>query len=118
MKDDKLVENDVTFTIELGNPVVTNGDFVLASTLTEEHEEVTIGIADAIAFDPDGAPQVVIHWKSDVDLAPETLEHYRAQLRTCLDATGAERGLIVALISRNWYLGDVDRSAGANGSIP
>ena len=49
MKDDKPVENDVTFTIELGNPVVTNGDFVLASTLTEEHEEVTIGIADAIA---------------------------------------------------------------------
>ena len=53
LKVDKLVENDVTFTIELGNPVVTNGDFVLASTLTEEHEqEVTIGIADAIAFAP------------------------------------------------------------------
>ena len=53
LKVDKLVENDVTFTIELGNPVVTNGDFVFASTLTEEHEqEVTIGIADAIAFAP------------------------------------------------------------------
>ena len=41
---------------------------IYASTLTEEHEEVTTGIADAIAFGPDGAPQVVIDWKSDVDL--------------------------------------------------
>ena len=40
LKDAKLVENDVTFTIELGNLFVTNGDFVLASTLTEEHEIV------------------------------------------------------------------------------
>ena len=42
---------------------------------------------------------MVIDWKSDVDLAPETLEHYRAQVRAYLDATGAERGLIVALTS-------------------
>ena len=81
---------DVTFTIEPGSPVVTKGDFVLASTLTEEHEEVTIGIADAIAFGADGAPQVVIDWKSDVDLASETLEHYSAQLRAYLDATLSE----------------------------
>ena len=72
---------------------------VYASTLIEAHEEVTSGIADAIAFGPDGAPQVVIDWKSDVDLAPETLEHYRAQVRAYLDATGAERGLIVAVTS-------------------
>ena len=72
---------------------------VYASTLIEAHEEVTSGIADAIAFGPDGAPQVVIDWKSDVDLAPDTLEHYRAQVRAYLDATGAERGLIVALTS-------------------
>ena len=85
--------------IEPGSPVVTKGDFVPASTLTEEHEEVTIGIADAIAFGPDGAPQVVIDWKSDVDLAAETLENYSAQLRAYLGATGAERSLIVALIS-------------------
>ena len=70
-----------------------------ASTQTEGHEEVTTGIADAIAFGPDGAPQVVIDWKSDVNLAPETLEHYRAQIRAYLDATGAERGLIVAVTS-------------------
>ena len=72
---------------------------LFASTLIEAHEEVTTGIADAIAFGPDGAPQVVIDWKSDVDLAPETLEHYRAQIRAYLDATGAERGLVVAMTS-------------------
>ena len=70
-----------------------------ASTLTEAHEEVTTGIADAIAFGPDGGPQVVVDWKSDVVLSPETLEHYRSQVRAYLDATGAERGLIVAMTS-------------------
>ena len=48
---------------------------------------------------PDGAPEVVIDWKSDVDPAPETVEHYRAQLRTYLEMTGADRGLIVSLTS-------------------
>ena len=33
---------------------------VYASTSTDTHEEVTAGIADAISFDSDGAPQVVI----------------------------------------------------------
>ena len=70
-----------------------------ASTMTEAHEEVTTGIADAIAFGPDGAPQVVIDWKSDVDLAPEAIQHYRAQMRAYLDATDAERGLVVAATS-------------------
>ena len=36
---------------------------VYASTLTDTHEEATAGIVDAIAFDSDGAPQVVIDWK-------------------------------------------------------
>ena len=70
-----------------------------ASTETEEREDVTAGIADAIGLGPDGAPQVVIDWKSDVDLAPDTIQHYRAQMRAYLDATGAERGLIVAVTS-------------------
>ena len=70
---------------------------VYASTETDTHEEATAGIVDAIAFDADGAPQVVIDWKSDVDPSPETLEHYRAQVRAYLDMTGAERGLIVAV---------------------
>ena len=72
---------------------------VYASTLTEEHEKATAGIADAIAFGADGAPQVIVDWKSDVAPAPETLEHYRAQVRAYLDMTQAERGLIVLVTS-------------------
>ena len=70
-----------------------------ASTLTEAGEEVTAGIADAIGFASDGTPQVVIDWKSDVDPTPETLEHYRAQIRAYLDMTGAERGFAVFVTS-------------------
>ena len=72
---------------------------VYGSTETDTHEEATAGIVDAIAFDAEGAPLVVIDWKSDVDPSPETLEHYRAQVRAYLDMTGAERGLIVAVTS-------------------
>ncbi len=72
---------------------------VYASTLTDEQEEATAGIADAIAFGDDGAPQVIVDWKSDVDPEPETLEHYCAQVRAYQDMTGTERGLIVLATS-------------------
>ena len=72
---------------------------VYGSIATDTYEEATAGIVDAIAFGPDGTPDVVIDWKSDVDPSPETLEHYRAQVRAYLDMTGAERGLIVAVTS-------------------
>ena len=72
---------------------------VYASTLTDTHEEATTGIADAIAFDSDGAPQAVIDWKSDVDPPPETLDHYCSQVRAYLDMTTIERGLVVVLTS-------------------
>jgi len=42
---------------------------------------------------------VVVDWKSDVDPAPEMLEHYRSQVRAYLDMTGAERGMIVFMTS-------------------
>ena len=72
---------------------------VYGSAETGSLEEATAGIVDAIAFDADGAPKVVIDWKSDVDPSPESLAHFRAQLLAYLDITGAERGLIVAVTS-------------------
>ena len=72
---------------------------VYRSAMTDDCEEAAFGIVDAIAFDANGAPEVVIDWKSDVDPAPETLEHYRAQVGAYLDLTGANRGLIVSLTS-------------------
>src|SRR3546814_12465378 len=68
---------------------------VYASAMTDAAEEVTVGIADAVVFGPDGRPQVIVDWKSDVDPRPDTLEHYRAQVRAYPEVTGAERRLIV-----------------------
>lgn len=68
---------------------------VYASTATGAQELVTAGVVDAIAFGPEGAPTVIVDWKSDVDPSAETIEHYRAQVRAYLDMTEAERGLVV-----------------------
>ncbi len=70
---------------------------VYASTLTEGQEEATAGIADAIAFGPDGSPQVIVDWKSDVAPSPDVLDHYRAQVHAYLDMTKAKLGLIVLM---------------------
>ena len=72
---------------------------VYGSIATDTHEEAMAGIVDAIAFDADGMPQVVIDWKSDVDPSPETLDHYRTQVRAYLDMTGAARGMVVCVTS-------------------
>jgi exodeoxyribonuclease-5 len=72
---------------------------VYASTVVQDCEEATAGIADAIALSPSGKPLVVIDWKSDVAPSTEMLEHYRDQVRAYLDITDAERGLIVLATS-------------------
>ena len=59
----------------------------------------TAGIADALTVGPEGRPVVVIDWKSDVEPAEETLDHYSAQVRAYLDVINAERGLIVLMTS-------------------
>ena len=68
---------------------------VYASISMGQEEEATAGIADAISFGADGAPNIVVDWKSDVSPTSDVLEHYRAQVRAYLDMTGANRGLIV-----------------------
>ncbi|WP_420995211.1 UvrD-helicase domain-containing protein [Cupriavidus sp. 30B13] len=72
---------------------------VYASTVVANQERATVGIADAAAFADDGTPQVIIDWKSDVRPDPATLDHYRAQVRSYLDMTGAGQGLIVLVTS-------------------
>ena len=70
-------------------------------TLQQEDAELTatVGIADALAVDPEGRPSVVIDWKSDVNPTQETLDHYRAQVSTYLKMTNTDRGLIVLMTS-------------------
>ena len=70
---------------------------VYAAGSVEGTETVTAGVADALTVTPEGQPAVVVDWKSDVAPDPQTLDHYRAQVRAYLDMTGAERGLIVLM---------------------
>ncbi len=61
------------------------------------------GVADAVAVDADGRPEVVIDWKSDHAPTPETLAHYQEQVRAYLRLTGAREGIVV-LAARNEIL--------------
>jgi exodeoxyribonuclease-5 len=72
---------------------------VYASALVGPVEQATAGVTDATSFAADGKPQVVIDWKSDVDPAAQTIEHYRAQVRNYLGTMGIENGLIVFVTS-------------------
>lgn len=73
-------------------------EFPVYAAHTEDGEETaTAGIADALTLTAEGRPAVVVDWKSDVNPDTQTLDHYRAQVRTYLDMTGAERGLIVLM---------------------
>ncbi len=72
---------------------------VYASDLLVGVEQATAGVTDATSFALDGTPQVVIDWKSDVDPAPEIIEHYRAQVRSYLETTGTTIGMIVFVTS-------------------
>jgi exodeoxyribonuclease-5 len=51
------------------------------------------------SFAANGKSQVVIDWKSDVDPAPESIEHCRAQVLNYLGTMGIENGLIVFVTS-------------------
>ena len=77
-------------------------EFPVYASQTSEGEEVAIaGIVDAITLSDKGAPEVVVDWKSDVATDSKTLEHYQMQVRTYLEMTGAERGLIVLMTTGN-----------------
>ncbi len=70
---------------------------VYSAQMSDGVEIATAGIADALTLTAEGRPAVVVDWKSDVTAAAATLDHYRAQVRTYLGMTGAERGLIVLM---------------------
>lgn len=53
------------------------------------------GIVDAIAYNLEGAPELVFDWKSDVAPTPNTRQHHAAQVEEYLESTGARRGVIV-----------------------
>lgn len=70
---------------------------VYAAQTLDRVETVTAGIIDALTLTSEGRPAIIVDWKSDITPDPQTLDHYRAQVRAYIDMTGAERGLIVLM---------------------
>lgn len=61
----------------------------------ESNWEATYGIADAIAYDDAGGPEMIFDWKSDVVPEPHTHKEHMAQLRTYLEMARCPRGAVV-----------------------
>ena len=57
------------------------------------------GIADAVAYDAEGRIEVIVDWKSDVDIDAERLNSYRGQLAAYQRHTGASRGFLMLMTS-------------------
>lgn len=68
---------------------------VFGSRSVEDGEAAVAGVVDAIVFADDGVPEVVIDWKTDAARQENNHPHYRQQMKTYLELTGAGRGLIV-----------------------
>ena len=68
---------------------------VYAAESTEAGESIATGVADAIAFDAHGQPEVIVDWKTDVAPTRQAIGHYRAQVQDYLAITNAPLGLIV-----------------------
>ena len=70
------------------------------------------GIADAIAMDEAGRVDLVIDWKSDIELIPAASKEHRAQLRQYMKATECHIGAVVYMT-----LGQVDEVRGLNAGV-
>jgi len=68
---------------------------VFASETVDGVETATGGVADAVGYNAQGKPHVIVDWKSDVEPEAKVLEHYSEQVGSYLAATGATSGLIV-----------------------
>jgi hypothetical protein len=57
------------------------------------------GIADAVAYQPTGAIDLILDWKTDVSPTAQQIDLYREQMRDYLVATRAPEGLLVFVTS-------------------
>ncbi len=69
------------------------------SSGAESGEEVTQGVADAVALNTRGQPETVVDWKSDVMPTATDVARYCAQVREYLQVTDADEGLVVFVTS-------------------
>jgi ATP-dependent exoDNAse (exonuclease V) beta subunit len=72
---------------------------VLSAAETHNGTGYVGGVADALTMNGEGAVEVIVDWKSDVDPSSATIELYRTQVRDYLAATGGREGLLIFLTS-------------------
>ena len=70
---------------------------VFGSKIDGANETLVSGIADAVARNTEGKIDVVIDWKSDIEMNAAKLAAYRRQLGEYRLQTGAERALLVMM---------------------
>ena len=70
---------------------------VFGSKIDGANETLVSGVADAVARNTEGKIDVVIDWKSDVEMNAAKLAAYRLQLGEYRLQTGAERALLVMM---------------------
>jgi ATP-dependent exoDNAse (exonuclease V) beta subunit len=77
---------------------------VFQLSLAESNAMVgSAGIVDAIAYNVEGAPELVFDWKSDVAPTPDARQRHASQVREYLDCTKAARGLVVYMTTGEVY---------------
>jgi len=72
---------------------------IYGSQASDDGEIIVSGIADAVAYDAEGHIEVIVDWKSDVDIDAKRLNSYRGQLAAYQRHTGASRGFLVLMTS-------------------
>jgi RecB family exonuclease len=72
---------------------------IFGSQANDDGEIIVSGIADAVAYDANGRIEVIVDWKSDVDIDAKRLNSYRGQLAAYQRHTGASRGFLVLMTS-------------------
>ena len=60
-------------------------------------EVLVSGIADAVALNADGRIEVIVDWKSDVEMDTARLAGYHGQLQAYRTNTGAARAMLVLM---------------------
>jgi len=70
---------------------------IYGSQASDDGEIIVSGIADAVAYDANGRIEVIVDWKSDVDIHAERLNSYRGQLGAYQQHTGAPHAFLVMM---------------------
>jgi ATP-dependent exoDNAse (exonuclease V) beta subunit len=70
---------------------------IYQSCMDEGAEVIVSGVADAIAYDAEGRVEVVVDWKSDVEIDLTRLNSYRGQIEAYKRHTGAKSAFLVLM---------------------